>query len=242
MQLTVAAVTLHAGHAARRPAEAANVVAAAADVRCTWSLSEMTWKFDNLVKGQVTQSILSVALEGVGYSVHRLGVEELIPELRGPKSAEIRVNLSEQMRFIPDLVVIEPYTGEVYLVEVKFRRSISESFVEMVFQEVERRRKYWPGTYTVLLVAESRLDRGFHQDHIRIIPPNLTEDQFKSSGKSAWDRWDSLPQLQHVFKRIFGDTNNQQIVDSITTVLRDLAKVETPRTLNDITRGSEGDM
>jgi hypothetical protein len=228
LQLTALSVTAAAGHPPRQPATAAE-----ANVRYIWSLSEMTWNFNDLVKGQVTQTILSTVLGGVGYCVHRLGVEELIPELQGPKSAEIRANLPERLRFMPDFIVIEPNSGEVYLAEVKFRRSVDESFVKLIFQELEQRRKYWPEAYTILMVAESRYDRSYHQDYIRIIPPDLTEKQYNSSGSSIWERWENLPHLQHVFSRIFGDTDNQQIVDSITTVLRDLAKIQKPKKLED---------
>jgi hypothetical protein len=199
---------------------------------------EMTWNFADIVKGQVTQTILSTVLEGVGYRVRRLGVEELIPEIRGREGAKIRNSLPERLRFIPDLVVIEPDTGETYLVEVKFRRALSDSVFALLLREIDARRRHWPEAFTVMMVANAKQDRGYHQDYIRVIPPDLSADQIKQSGSSALERWEKLPHLQETFRRIFGAMDNQQIIDSITPVLRDLAKLEQPRVLDARTRRS----
>jgi len=189
----------------------------------------LTWNFDDLVKGHVTQTLLSTMLAGVGYTVHRLGVEEIVPELRGPNNPKVREHLPERLRFIPDLLVIDPETGDVYLVEVKFRVSTSEDVFLLVLREIEDRRRYWPEAQTILLRAEPRVSRGYHQDHIRVITPELKVSELKRSISSPPGWWEGLPQLQDVFRRIFDRFDNQQIADSITQVLRDLSTLEPPK-------------
>jgi hypothetical protein len=189
----------------------------------------MTWNFDDLVKGHVTQTLLSTMLERVGYAVHRLGVEEILPELRGPNSAKIRKHLPKRLRFLPDLLVTDPEGGEVFLVEVKFRVSASRKVFDSLLDEVEERRQYWPEAHTIILRAESLREEPFHQNHIRVISPELSIAQIRTfSSPFLLDRWESLPQIQEVFHHIFGDFKNQQIADSITQVLRDLSKLEPP--------------
>ncbi len=195
----------------------------------------MSWNFDDLVKGQVTQAILQSVLEGVGYRVRRLGVEELLPELRGGDGSSIHGGLPERLRFLPDFLVIDPELGEVHLTEVKFRRAISESSLQLLVREVAHRRQYWPETETVVMVAEARQDRGFHQDHIRVILPDAGQE-LEAADQSPWDRWERLPHLQHVYRRLFGTFDGQQIADSVTRPLRDLAKIQRPMTSAEIQR------
>ncbi|MBI5708753.1 MAG: hypothetical protein HZC42_00360 [Candidatus Eisenbacteria bacterium] len=195
----------------------------------------MTWEFDHVLKGHVAQAILHTALERVGYRVCRLGIEELLPELRSKAGDALRGGLPERLRFLPDFLVIDPETSEAYLVEVKFRSRLSEESIRLLCQEVIQRRQFWPETATVLMIAESEGSRGFHQDQIRVITSALGEKELLEE-RPLHARWDSLPQLQEVFRRIRGSFDNQQVVDAITQLLQDLAKIQRPRTIEESKR------
>lgn len=193
----------------------------------------MSWRFDDLVKGQVTQTILRAVLERVGYRVYPLGIEELVPELCRDVGHALRGNLPERLRFLPDFMIIDPESSGVYLAEVKFRRRLSEDSLRSVSRELLQRRQFWPETSTVLMVAESDGDRGFHQDHIRVITSTLGERELLGQ-QPLRTQWENLPQLQQVFRRIQGSFDNQQVVDAITQPLQDLAKIQRPKTLGEI--------
>jgi hypothetical protein len=190
----------------------------------------MTWNFEDLVKGQVTQAILHTVLERVGYRVCRSGIEELLPELRGPS---LKIDLPERLRFIPDFLVIDPDTGAVFLTEVKFRARLTSASIRSLCSEILARRQFWPETITVVMLGEPERSRGYHQDHIRVITASMGQGALLAEG-SLLTWWENLPPLQEVFKRIFGSFDNQQIVDSITSPLRILSRLPRPRSLSDV--------
>jgi hypothetical protein len=103
-------------------------------------------------------------------------VEELVPEIRDNRGPSIRGSLPERLRFLPDFLVLDPQSGAVHLTEVKFKRSVSEESLQSLMREVVHRRKYWPETYTVVMVAQPPQERGFHQDHIRVVPPSMGQE------------------------------------------------------------------
>jgi len=192
----------------------------------------MSWNFDDLLKGQVTQAILQSVLERVGYRVRRLGVEELIPEVRENGESPIYGNLPEGLRFLPDFLVIDPDLGDVHLTEVKFRREVSDVALKSLVSEMARRRLCWPQTETVVMVAGAPNGRGFHQDHIRVITADDWQ-KLEATDQSPPVRWERLPQLQTVYRRLHGSFDNQQIADSVTRPLRDLSKIQRPLTLEE---------
>ena len=199
----------------------------------------MTWNFDDLVKGQVTQTLFRTVLESFGYRVHPMGVEVLVPELETPDGNKIRSKLPQRLRFLPDFLVIDQDSGETYLTEIKFRRTLSVLSLRSVQAEIEQRRPFWPEVHTVLMIAEPRESRGFHQDHVRVVPADL-QLQTQPMVRSPWAWWGALPHLQEVFRKLHGSYDHQQKTDSITQPLRDLAKIERPKTLDEKLRDLPG--
>lgn len=193
----------------------------------------MTWNFDDVIKGQVAQTALHAAFERSGYRVRRLGVEELLPELSSEAGVAWRRSLPERLRFLPDLVVIDPDGDGGFLVEVKFRSRLSEELFRSLCSEIFNRRRFWPETVTVLMVAEPERGQGYHQDHIRVIPGTIGETEL-FDGRPLQARWENLPQLQHVFQRVHGSFDRQQVFDAITPLIRAVAATPRPLTLGEI--------
>src|SRR4051794_32968296 len=96
-------------------------------------------EFKNVVKGQITQSLLKTLMERVGYRVTRLGVEELFGEIKYLDLEQyLALGLPLNLRFLPDLLVAEPDMQKVSLVEVKFRQEFSERSMESLHRDLKK--------------------------------------------------------------------------------------------------------
>ena len=73
-----------------------------------------------MIKGRIAETLIQELFLSMGYNVFRYGMENTIPGimklLRG-----IRNDVSLQIRQMPDFVMQNPETNEVYFIEVKFR-------------------------------------------------------------------------------------------------------------------------
>jgi hypothetical protein len=182
--------------------------------------------FGNLVKAQVTQSVLAALLERWGYRVTRLGIEELFGEVKHIDLPTYHsLDLPPQLRTLPDLLVAKRDMSEVFLVEVKFRKRFDEETARDLHQELRKQREHWPQSYAVLMVANTFVDQGrFHQDHIRVVRPNETE-RLVDPDRTMESRWNGLPALNGVFCHPQGPKAGTGMADSVTTVLRQLASL-----------------
>lgn len=81
----------------------------------------------NMIKGRIAETLIQELFLQLKYNVFRYGMENTIPGimelLKGVKS-----EVAEEIKRMPDFVVQNPNTGEVYFIEVKFRASEKFSF------------------------------------------------------------------------------------------------------------------
>ncbi len=192
----------------------------------------MTLTFTNVLKGVITQTLLMALLERGGYRVTRLGIEEVFAEVKHVDLQQyLGLNLPMELRYLPDLLVVETDMSNAFMVEVKFRRQFNQYSAENLYREITEQRKYWSQSYAVIMVAESPsgYNRGFHQDYIRVLRPNetglLINNQLSFAG-----RWEELQMLQRVFMRFNNDKyilDVSKAADTLTQTLKDLAKLET---------------
>jgi hypothetical protein len=183
--------------------------------------------FANVVKAQVTQTLLTSICERAGYRVTRLGVEELVTEVKYLSGAEYqRLALPNPLRTLPDLLIAEPQLGAAFMVEVKFRTRLTRTSAASLNADLSRQREFWSQSYAVVMLGEARHpDCTFHQDFIRVIGPEhlalLTrQDQW------VYNNWEQLPHLQHVFTRMKGSPDLQGSADMIVGTLRQLASIQ----------------
>jgi hypothetical protein len=181
-------------------------------------------EFRDTVKARITQSVLAALLERCGYRVTRLGIEELFGEVKFKELAQYReLKLPEQLRYLPDLLVVSREESQAFLVEVKFRRRFDERSARSLFEKIKRQRRYWPESYAVLMIAEPFVPRGrFHQDYIRVLPPHETRRLLDAS-LAPRQRWERMPRLQGVFKALAASGGNQALADFVTLALKSLA-------------------
>jgi hypothetical protein len=184
----------------------------------------MAIAFGNLVKAQVSQSLLSILLERRGYRVSRLGVEELFGEVKHIDLPKYRsLNLPPQLRTLPDLLVAAVDMSEAYLVEVKFRSRFDDKAAADLKAELDHQRKYWPTSYAVLMIGEPFIKGGrFHQDYIRVVGPDHTESLVDGRW-TAESRWSSLWTIEGVFRPVGAEDDSQP--DSITHIIKQLARM-----------------
>jgi hypothetical protein len=137
----------------------------------------MALEFRNVLKGQLTQSLVKTLFERAGYRVTRLGVEEIFAEIQHLDAAQYHsLSLPENLRFLPDFLVAEPELQKVFLLEVKFRRTFDATSAHSLYETLATQRQYWGESFAILTIAEpSSPDCRFHQDYIRILTPDLTE-------------------------------------------------------------------
>lgn len=180
--------------------------------------------FRDTVKAQITQTVLTALLERCGYRVTRFGIEELFGEVKYKELAQYReLALPEQLRCLPDLLVVSPTEERALLVEVKYRRSFDEQSARNLSAKLERQRRHWPEAYAVLMIAEPfRIDGKFHQDYIRVLPLQETARLIDES-LSPRQRWQRMPRLQDAFKAFSESAGNRALADFVTLALKSLA-------------------
>lgn len=182
--------------------------------------------FRDTVKAQITQTVLTALLERCGYRVTRLGIEELFGEVKYKELAQYReLALPEPLRCLPDLLVASPAEDRALLVEVKYRRTFDEQSARNLAVKLDRQRRHWPEAYAVLMIAEPfRIDDKFHQDYIRVLPPQETAGLIDAS-LTPRKRWQRLPRLQDAFKAFSESESNRALADFVTLALKSLARL-----------------
>ena len=160
----------------------------------------MAIELRELLKGSVAQTVAQGLFEKAGYRVARLGIEEVLREVKLHDEKQYRaLALPENLRALPDFLVTDKNLSQAFLVEIKFRKTI-DSLDNTFCQRIEWQRRIWPGLYVVLLLGESpRLKGRFLQDYVRVIPP--TKDlHYITAPQSSLQRWSQLYRLSSSFK------------------------------------------
>jgi hypothetical protein len=84
----------------------------------------------NMIKGRIAETLIQELFLSLGYNVFRYGMENTIPGimelLKGVKS-----EVAEEIKRMPDFVIQNPKTAEVFFIEVKFRTSENFTFRDL---------------------------------------------------------------------------------------------------------------
>jgi hypothetical protein len=131
----------------------------------------------NFLRGRLAERILTILLERGGYRVTRLGIEELFDEIKYlDREQYLALGLPEQLRTLPDLLVADPGVKWAKLIEVKFRSSFDRKTANELLATLADQRRFWPESSAVIMIGKPFLPEArFHQDYIRVIPPNETD-------------------------------------------------------------------
>ncbi|VAX03741.1 hypothetical protein MNBD_GAMMA20-1833 [hydrothermal vent metagenome] len=189
--------------------------------------------FLSSLKGHVSETLIKILFERAGYRVTRFGIEELFQEIiHLDKKQYEKLALPKNLRTLPDLLVADNVIEKAFLLEVKFRKELNEKTLFSLHSNLCVQHKYWPETYTILLIGKARCDEyKYHQDYIRVLRPGEL-DKLKPSEwlvkqsrpeNIGYHVWKNLSMLQEVFEKFKG--GNTDNADLITKTLRDLGAI-----------------
>lgn len=75
---------------------------------------------ENIIKGRIAESLIEELFLAMDYDVFRYGMENTIPGITKLLS-QVRGDVAHEIRRMPDFVVRNRKTNEVFFIEVKFR-------------------------------------------------------------------------------------------------------------------------
>lgn len=75
-----------------------------------------------MIKGRIAETLIQELFLSLGYNVFRYGMENTIPGIMELLKG-VRSDVAQEIRRMPDFVMQNPKTKEVYFIEVKFRAS-----------------------------------------------------------------------------------------------------------------------
>lgn len=172
-------------------------------------------------KGQFAQALVTTLLEYSGYLVRRVGVEEVVADVKRLQGWD-ELDLPAPLRAMPDLLVIAEETRATKLVEVKFRRRFDAATARELSAALGHQRTFWPDSWAVLVVGEPPRSSGQYQDHIRVVRP---EDAHLLDGWEGEERrWWGLPTLGAVFHGVHAADGFHQAADRLVGVLHAWAR------------------
>lgn len=75
-----------------------------------------------MIKGRIAETLIQELFLSLGYNVFRFGMENTIPGIMELLKG-VRSDVAQDIRRMPDFVMQNPKTKDVYFIEVKFRAS-----------------------------------------------------------------------------------------------------------------------
>ncbi|WP_037318637.1 hypothetical protein [Salegentibacter sp. Hel_I_6] len=76
----------------------------------------------NMIKGRIAETLIQELFLSLGYNVFRYGMENTIPGIMDLLK-NVRSDVAQDIRRMPDFVIQNPKDNKVYFIEVKFRAS-----------------------------------------------------------------------------------------------------------------------
>ena len=74
----------------------------------------------NMIKGRIAETLIQELFLSLGYNVFRYGMENTIPGIMELLKG-VRNDVASQIRRMPDFVIQNPESKEVFFIEIKFR-------------------------------------------------------------------------------------------------------------------------
>jgi len=116
----------------------------------TLSKSEHNYHY-NMIKGRIAETLIQELFLSMDYNVFKYGMENTIPGIMKLLKG-VRDDVSDQIKQMPDFVIQNPNTNEVYFVEVKFRKSETFSI-----KDLEKNRNYAFNNAYIILVSKKHI-------------------------------------------------------------------------------------
>lgn len=84
----------------------------------------------NMIKGRIAETLIQELFLSLGYNVFRYGMENTIPGIMELLKG-VRSDVAQEIKRMPDFVMQNPKTKDVYFVEVKFRANGEFKFKDL---------------------------------------------------------------------------------------------------------------
>ncbi|MDG1731049.1 MAG: hypothetical protein P8K68_01585 [Algibacter sp.] len=76
----------------------------------------------NMIKGRIAETLIQELFLSLGYNVFHYGMENTIPGIMELLKG-VKTEVANEIRRMPDFVIQNPSTNEVFFIEVKFRKN-----------------------------------------------------------------------------------------------------------------------
>ncbi|MEA2003731.1 MAG: hypothetical protein U9O53_02095 [archaeon] len=83
-----------------------------------------------MIKGRITETLIEELFLYLGSDVFRYGMENTVPGIMNPLK-DVRTDVADNIRRMPDFVVRNSNDNQVYFIEVKFRKSEEFRFKDL---------------------------------------------------------------------------------------------------------------
>jgi hypothetical protein len=102
---------------------------------------------------RAVELVKEMLTESGNFTVYDFGYEKLFPEIALRQNNADRkggISVVRQIRFMPDLLVVDEQRGKVYPIEVKHYKKFTPS---AAYREAKKYVHYWPNAY-LMFIAE----------------------------------------------------------------------------------------
>lgn len=168
-------------------------------------------KFENKLKGNITEIIASTIFENSGYRVVPLGVEKIVREVSALNAERYKLlSLSQTLRRTPDLLVTENDMSKAWLVEIKYRKSFDLFLCDDLKDIFIDQLRYWEDFWVLLFVGEKvPTNGGFAGSYCGLVKLCMDGGElkfYKTNGKDKlpWRllNWGSFSRIQKIFDKV----------------------------------------
>ena len=135
---------------------------------------------EGMIKGRIAETLIEELFLALGYSVFRYGMENTVPAIT-KLLQDVKSDVADSIRRMPDFVIQHPKRKDVYFIEVKFRKNgefdikdkslinypyknayfivVSKSHIKCItYKELEEGKKITPKSMSYLLGNRKEFD------------------------------------------------------------------------------------
>ena len=116
-------------------------------------MSNKSFSYPNMLKGNITQTILKTLLEDVGYTVVPFGIEEVFREIKD-MPFEQKHYIPTTLWKMPDFIVLDKEQKEVFMVEVKYRQCFDSKTFKDLETSLKQQLEFWNPIYLMLFSGD----------------------------------------------------------------------------------------
>ena len=115
-------------------------------------MSNKSFSYTNMLKGNITQAILKTLLEDSEYSVVPFGIEEVFREIK-EMNDEDKVNIPTVLWKMPDFIILNKCRNDFRMVEVKYRKQFNIQTKKSLKKELAKQLKSWNPLFLILFLG-----------------------------------------------------------------------------------------